>query len=133
MDKHPQYSEYCTLCMHGLYSVHTALYSWDTIQILHHRSHLGELNLSLSPFFSLSHTFFHIPPYLHPQSLPPSPPALPPSLPPSLVSLFAVAKGRVRRLEYVDGFSSAREPPAFALCRGKKDHRGENRSVWACV
>ncbi|XP_041791379.1 protein TANC1-like [Chelmon rostratus] len=31
--------------------------------------------------------------------------------------------GRVRKLEYVDGSSSAREPPVFASCRGKTDHR----------
>ncbi|CAI5645139.1 unnamed protein product [Oreochromis niloticus] len=31
--------------------------------------------------------------------------------------------GRVRRLEYVDGSSSAREPLVFASCRGKADHR----------
>ncbi|KAE8297457.1 Protein TANC1 Tetratricopeptide repeat, ankyrin repeat and coiled-coil domain-containing protein 1 [Larimichthys crocea] len=31
--------------------------------------------------------------------------------------------GRVRKLEYVDGSSSAREPPVFASCRGKAEHR----------
>ncbi|XP_069553965.1 protein TANC1-like [Brachyistius frenatus] len=31
--------------------------------------------------------------------------------------------GRVRKLEYVDGSSSAREPLVFASCRGKTDHR----------
>ncbi|XP_073320788.1 protein TANC1-like [Pagrus major] len=31
--------------------------------------------------------------------------------------------GRVRRLEYVDGSSSVREPPVFASCRGKADYR----------
>ncbi|KAM3625654.1 uncharacterized protein V6R79_015544 [Siganus canaliculatus] len=30
---------------------------------------------------------------------------------------------RVRRQEYVDGSSRAREPPVFASCRGKADHR----------
>lgn len=78
MDKHPRYSEYCTVCMHSSHSVHTALYSWDTIQILHHRSHLGELNLSLP--FSLSLTHFLSHPSL-------SPPSIPPSLPPCLFSL----------------------------------------------
>ena len=60
--------------MRGSLSVHTALSSWDTIQILHHRSHLGRLNLSLSPSLSLPY------PSLSPPSIPPS---LPPSLPPS--------------------------------------------------
>ncbi|XP_028256866.1 protein TANC1-like [Parambassis ranga] len=31
--------------------------------------------------------------------------------------------GRVRKLEYVDGSSRAREPLVFASCRGKADHR----------
>ncbi|XP_011488875.2 protein TANC1 isoform X2 [Oryzias latipes] len=31
--------------------------------------------------------------------------------------------GRVRKPEYVDGFSSTRDPPVFASCRGKSDHR----------
>ncbi|KAM9765168.1 protein TANC1-like [Menidia menidia] len=31
--------------------------------------------------------------------------------------------GRVRKLEYVDGSSSAREPLVFASCRGKTDYR----------
>ncbi|XP_033478366.2 protein TANC1-like [Epinephelus lanceolatus] len=31
--------------------------------------------------------------------------------------------GRARKLEYVDGSSSAREPLVFASCRGKTDHR----------
>ncbi|XP_022623962.1 protein TANC1-like [Seriola dumerili] len=31
--------------------------------------------------------------------------------------------GRVKKLEYVDGSSSAREPLVFASCRGKTDHR----------
>ncbi|KAM7424362.1 hypothetical protein PAMA_000621 [Pampus argenteus] len=46
-----------------------------------------------------------------------------PALPPSPFSLFAVAEGRVRKLEYVDGSSDAREPLVFASCRGKTDHR----------
>lgn len=90
---------------------------------------LISLSLPLSLSLSLFHTFFHMPPYLHPQSLPPSLPSTPPALPPSAISLFAVAKGQVRRLEYVDASSSARERPAFAPCRGETDHRGENRSV----
>ncbi|KAM9861164.1 protein TANC1-like [Aulostomus maculatus] len=31
--------------------------------------------------------------------------------------------GRVRKLEYVDGSSESRDPPVFASCRGKTDHR----------
>ncbi|XP_067352202.1 protein TANC1-like isoform X1 [Channa argus] len=31
--------------------------------------------------------------------------------------------GRVKKLEYVDGSSSAKEPLVFASCRGKTDHR----------
>ncbi|XP_029935887.1 protein TANC1-like [Myripristis murdjan] len=31
--------------------------------------------------------------------------------------------GLIRKLEYVDGSSYAREPPVFASCRGKADHR----------
>ncbi|XP_067442060.1 protein TANC1-like [Thunnus thynnus] len=46
-----------------------------------------------------------------------------PALPPSPFSLFAVAEGRVRKLEYVDASSDAREPLVFASCRGKTDHR----------
>lgn len=33
----------CIVC-----TLYTLLYSWDTIQILHHRSHLNKLNLSFS-------------------------------------------------------------------------------------
>ncbi|TMS12813.1 Protein TANC1 [Larimichthys crocea] len=41
----------------------------------------------------------------------------------SPVKLKRLTKGRVRKLEYVDGSSSAREPPVFASCRGKAEHR----------
>uniref|UniRef100_H3CVQ8 Tetratricopeptide repeat, ankyrin repeat and coiled-coil containing 1 n=1 Tax=Tetraodon nigroviridis TaxID=99883 RepID=H3CVQ8_TETNG len=47
----------------------------------------------------------------------------------SCIRFTAVAKGRVRRLEYVDGSISPREAPAFASCCGRTDCRGENFHV----
>lgn len=85
----------------------------------------GLISLSLPHFLSY--------PSLSPPSIPPSLPPCLLSLPPSPFSLFAVAEGRVKKLEYVDGSSSAGEPLVFASCRGKADHRGENRSVWGRV
>uniref|UniRef100_A0A096MAC4 Tetratricopeptide repeat, ankyrin repeat and coiled-coil containing 1a n=1 Tax=Poecilia formosa TaxID=48698 RepID=A0A096MAC4_POEFO len=41
----------------------------------------------------------------------------------SCVKFQAVAKGRARKPEYVDGSSSTREALIFASCRGKPDHR----------
>uniref|UniRef100_A0A3Q1F5U5 Tetratricopeptide repeat, ankyrin repeat and coiled-coil containing 1a n=1 Tax=Acanthochromis polyacanthus TaxID=80966 RepID=A0A3Q1F5U5_9TELE len=53
----------------------------------------------------------------------PSSPLLPrqPDIVPS--QSYIKFPGRVRKLEYVDGSSSAREPLVFASCRGKADHR----------
>ncbi|CAB1415930.1 unnamed protein product [Pleuronectes platessa] len=89
----------------------------------------GLISLSLSLSLSLSPISLPISTLNPSLPLTPSLPPTLPALPPSPRSLFAVAKGRVKKLEYVEGSSSAREPLVFASCRGKTDHRASRRVV----